>query len=101
MRQRTYCSRPSALTPFTCCVVCSNLSGTSIVSVLDNMTLYYYPKTTRTTLLGCLYRSLHKKYPLYSCSILDSLILNISVVPFQVHYYSEALPTTALILCWS
>jgi len=26
---------------------------------------------------------------------------DISTVPLQVHYYSEALPTTALILCGS
>jgi len=30
-----------------------------------------------------------------------SLILDISIAPLQVHYYSEALPTTALILRWS
>jgi len=30
-----------------------------------------------------------------------SFIPNISIAPLQVHYYSEALPTTALILCWS
>jgi len=29
------------------------------------------------------------------------LIPDISVAPLQVHYYSEALPTTALILCHS
>jgi len=29
------------------------------------------------------------------------LISDISIVPLQVHYYSEALPTTALILCRS
>jgi len=28
-------------------------------------------------------------------------ILDISIAPFQVHYYTEALPTTALILCRS
>jgi len=30
-----------------------------------------------------------------------SFIPNISIATLQVHYYSEALPTTALILCWS
>src|SRR6218665_2110573 len=32
----------------------------------------------------------------------DSFILYFSLAPLQVHhYYSEALPTTALILCWT
>jgi len=30
---------------------------------------------------------------------IHSFILDISVAPLQVHYYPEALPTTALILC--
>ena len=30
----------------------------------------------------------------------NSFIPDISIVPLQVHYYSEALPTAALILCW-
>src|SRR6218665_504831 len=30
-----------------------------------------------------------------------SLIPDSSIAPLQVHYYSEALPNTALILCWS
>ena len=30
-----------------------------------------------------------------------SFIPDISIAPFQVHYYSEALPTTALLLCRS
>ena len=29
----------------------------------------------------------------------QSFILDISIAPLQVHYYSEALPTTAFILC--
>ena len=32
---------------------------------------------------------------------MHSFIPDISIVPRQVHYYSKALPTTALILCWS
>src|SRR6218665_47796 len=31
----------------------------------------------------------------------SSFLPDISIAPLQVHYYSEALPTTALILCWS
>src|SRR6218665_1395604 len=31
----------------------------------------------------------------------NSLIPDISRAPLQVHNYSEALPTTVLILCWS
>jgi len=31
--------------------------------------------------------------------IFESFIPDISIAPLQVHYYSEALPTTALILC--
>jgi len=31
--------------------------------------------------------------------LVHSFILDISIAPLQVHYYSEALPTTALILC--
>jgi len=37
-----------------------------------------------------------------TCKSLDFIHLfipDISIVPLQVHYYSEALPTTALILC--
>jgi len=33
--------------------------------------------------------------------LIYSVIPDISVAPLQVRYYSEALPTTALILCWS
>src|SRR6218665_1066174 len=33
--------------------------------------------------------------------VVHSFIPDISVVPLQIHYYSEALPTTALILCHS
>jgi len=32
---------------------------------------------------------------------IHSFIPDISIAPLQVHYYSEALPTTALILCKS
>jgi len=32
---------------------------------------------------------------------LVSLIPDISIAPLQVHYYSEALPTAALLLCRS
>src|SRR6218665_3945872 len=32
--------------------------------------------------------------------IIHSFILDISIAPLQVHYYSEALHTTAVILCW-
>jgi len=32
---------------------------------------------------------------------MHSFIPDISIVPLQFHYYSEALPTTALILCRS
>src|SRR6218665_1974849 len=35
------------------------------------------------------------------CIIIHSFILDISIAPLQVHYYSEALPTAALILCQS
>jgi len=35
------------------------------------------------------------------CIIIHSFIPDISIAPLQVHYYSEALPTTALILCQS
>src|SRR6218665_397275 len=31
----------------------------------------------------------------------SSFLPDISIAPLQVHYYSEVLPTTALILCWS
>jgi len=34
-------------------------------------------------------------------ALLHSFILDISIAPLQVHYYSEALVTTALKLCWS
>src|SRR6218665_2497652 len=34
-------------------------------------------------------------------SFIHSFILAISIAPHQVHYYSEALPTTARILCRS
>jgi len=33
--------------------------------------------------------------------VVHSFILDISIVPLQIYYYSEALPTTALILCRS
>ena len=33
--------------------------------------------------------------------LVSSFIPDISIEPLQVHYYSEALPTTALILCQS
>ena len=36
----------------------------------------------------------------HSSRTFHSFIPDISIAPFQVHYYSEALPTTALILCW-
>ena len=32
---------------------------------------------------------------------IHSFIMDISILPLQVHYYSEAHPTTALIMCWS
>jgi len=31
--------------------------------------------------------------------VIRSFIPDVSIAPLQVHYYSEALPTTALILC--
>ena len=50
------------------------------------------------------FRSLRKmkkwKVP-YTQIIIHSFIQAISIAPLQVHYYSEALPTTALILCRS
>ena len=36
-----------------------------------------------------------------SFSLNNSFIPDISIAPLQVHYYSEALLTTALVLCWS
>ena len=34
-------------------------------------------------------------------SLLPYFFPDISIAPLQFHYYSEALPATALILCWS
>jgi len=33
--------------------------------------------------------------------LIHLFIPDISIAPLKVHYYSEALLTTALILCWS
>jgi len=38
---------------------------------------------------------------MFNFLLVHSLIPDISIAPLQVHDYSEALPTTALILCLS
>src|SRR6218665_2302129 len=39
--------------------------------------------------------------PCYVESFVHSFVSDISIAPLQFHYYSEALSTTAVILCWS
>ena len=48
----------------------------------------------------CLHLDIYSIVPLHM-SVIHSFIPNISIVLLQVHYFSEALPTTALVLCWS
>jgi len=45
--------------------------------------------------------STNSNHGLHVSTFIHSFILNISIAPLQVHHYSEALPTTALIQCRS
>src|SRR6218665_3460462 len=66
--------------------------------ILGSTKIYFVDLRSTPVVNKCCWNSCNGLYGMGSYFL---FILDISIVPLQVHYYSEALLTTALILCQS